>query len=367
MQLRPNDTQSLLRDSVRRFVARDYRAPAHETLGHDAGTWAFFAEQGWLAAGAPESVGGLGGDLFDICLIAEELGRGLVREAFAPVAAATVALRRLAPESPLLAGLLWGSERPVLAHNEAAARGDPESVSTVARRVADGFVLEGAKSALLGAPAATSLLVSARVEGQQGLTIFAVDPATPGVQVQSYRTVDNRGAANLRLDAVRISAEDAVGEVGGAGEAITEAVAHHLLAASAEALGAMDAALMMTRDYLMTRRQFGVPISDFQALRHRLADMFIETEQARSIILRAIGAWLDGEGEAAQLTSAAKARVGKAGHFVGAQAIQLHGGIGVTEECAVGQYYKRLVMFDLLLGPGAAHLDLFTARGLGGP
>jgi alkylation response protein AidB-like acyl-CoA dehydrogenase len=273
-------------------------------------------------------------------------------------------LARLEPAGARLEGLLSGAARPVLAHNEAAARGDLGWVATTARPDGDGFVLEGEKTAILGGPAASSYLVSCRIPGEPDVALFEVQPGAAGLQVQDFRTVDNRGATNLRLAGVRVGAQARIGTAAQAAAALGAALDHGLVAACAETCGAMQAALKITREYLNTRKQFGVPIGDFQALRHKLADMFIETEQARSIVLRAIAAQNGSDAaEATRLASAAKARVGKAGHFVGAQAIQLHGGIGVTEEYSIGQYYKRFVMFDLWMGSSASHLDRFRRLG----
>ena len=365
MQLSLTDEQVLLRDSVRRFVERDHAERALSHLGHDDAIWAVFAEQGWLAAALPEAVGGLGGDAFSTAVIAEELGRGLVPEAYVPVAAtAAQLLHALEPEGARLQGLMWGQLRPVLAHLEFEGRGDVRWVETRAEKHADGWALTGAKTAVLGGPAADLLLVTARTG--EGLSVFAVPADAPGLQRLDYRTVDERGASNLTLTNVRVDGEALVGAAGSAWDAVERAIDHGLVAASAEAVGAMDVAFEMTREYLKTRRQYNTLIGDFQALRHRLADMFIECEQARSIVLRAL-AGLAGDGaERGRLASAAKVRTAQAGRYVTAQAIQLHGGIGMTKEYPIGRHYQRLTMFGLLGGAEAVHLDRFVALGRAG-
>lgn len=365
MQFTPTEDQVLLRDSVRRFIEREHAARKRPALGHDPAIWALFGEQGWLAAGLPEAVGGLGGGAFDTALIAEELGRGLVPEAYVAVASATAQLLvRIDPAGPLLASLAWGEARPTLAHNEAAARGDRRWIETRARADGDGYILDGAKTAIEGGPAATTWLVSARLHGSDELALFAVAADAPGVHAQHFRTVDNRGASNLVFEQARLGAETRIGAGGDVEAALDFALDHGLVAAGAEAVGAMEAALALTTDYLRTRKQFGQLIGDFQALRHRLADMFIELEQARSIVLRAIEALAaDDPKERARVVAASKVRVGQAARFVGAQAIQLHGGIGVTEEYAVGQYFKRLTMFGLHGGTEAAHLERYVSLG----
>lgn len=365
MQFTPTEDQVLLRDSVRRFIEREHAARKTPALGHDPAIWALFGEQGWLAAGLPESVGGLGGGAFDLALIAEALGRGLVPEAYVAVAGtAAPLLAKLDPAGPLLAGLAWGEGRPTVAHNEAAARGDRRWLETRARADGEGYVLDGVKTAIEGGPAATTLLVSARIEGSGEIALFALPPDARGLGARHFRTVDNRGASNFELERVRVGADARIGQGGDVEAALDFALDYGLVIACAEAVGAMQAALALTTDYLRTRKQFGQLIGDFQALRHRLADMFIELEQARSIVLRAIEALeADDPKERAKLAAAAKVRVGQAARFVGAQAIQLHGGIGVTEEYAIGQYFKRLTMFGLHGGTEATHLERYVGLG----
>jgi alkylation response protein AidB-like acyl-CoA dehydrogenase len=362
MQLTLTDEQVLLRDSVRRFVERDHAERARLHFGHDDEVWAVFVEQGWLAAGLPEAAGGLGGGAMATAVIAEELGRGLVPEAFVPVAAtAGQLLHALEPEGERLQMLMWGQSRPVLAHLEVGSRGDVRWVETRAERDGDGYVLTGAKTAVLGGPAADLLFVTARTG--DGLSVFAVAPDAPGLKRLNYRTIDERGASNLTLDGVRVGADALIGEAGSAWDAVERAIDFGLVAAAAEAVGAMDVAFELTKGYLTTRKQYGVLIGDFQALRHRLADMFIECEQARSIVLRAV-ATLDADGpERGRLASAAKVRVAQSGRYVTAQAIQLHGGIGMTKEYPIGRHFQRLTAFGLLNGPEAAHLERFVALG----
>ena len=210
---------------------------------------------------------------------------------------------------------------------------------------------------MIGAPEADTLLVSAAVEGQGGLTLFALTAAN--APLRTFETLDGRAGAELLLD--KTPAEP-VGPIGGADAALAAAHDHALVLESAEALGAMQRALEMTRDYLLTRRQYGQLIGDFQALRHRLADMFIEVEQARSIVLRGVEALVSSPTtERARLAAATKARTAQAGAFVTGQAIQLHGGIGVTEEYAVGHYFKRLLAFEQRHGSAAAQVARFAA------
>jgi alkylation response protein AidB-like acyl-CoA dehydrogenase len=365
MQLTLTEEQVLLRDSVRRFVEREHAERDVSHMGHDDAVWAVFAEQGWLAAGLPEEVGGLGGGAMSIAVVAEALGRGLVPEAYIQTAAtAAQLLYVLEPEGERLQNLMWGQSRPVLAHLEAEGRGDVRWVEARAEKDGDGWVLTGEKTAVLGGPAADLLLVTARTG--DGLSVFAVAPDAPGLTRQDYRTVDERGASNLILRGVRVGPEAVAGQAGQAWSAVERAIDFGLVAAAAEAVGAMDVAFELTRDYLKTRKQYNTVIGDFQALRHRLADMFIECEQARSIVLRAVAA-LEADGaERGRLASAAKVRVAQSGRYVTAQAVQLHGGIGVTKEYPVGRHFQRLTVFNLLGGPEAAHLERFVALGKAG-
>lgn len=340
----------MFRDSVRRWLERGAEA------GGDP--WPHFAEMGWLMAALPEEVGGLGGSLEDAAIIAEELGWGLVKAPFVEVAVtAAQLLLKLAPDR--VAAIAAGESRPILAHDEVDARGDPLWVSTRARRHDGDWRLTGRKTGIVGAEGADSILVSAVAEGH-GLTLFEVRAGM--APLRRFRTIDDRSGAELRLSDTPAMP---VGPIGAAEVALLHAFDCALVLESAEAVGGMARVLEMTRDYLMTRKQFGRPIGDFQALRHRLADMFIEVEQARSMVLRGLAGLREGSPrERARFAAATKARVAQAGAFIGAQGIQLHGGIGVTEEYPVGHYFKRLTAFDLRHGPSAVQVERFATLSL---
>lgn len=340
----------MFRDSVRRWVAQG-QAPDAPI---DA-QWSYFAEMGWLMAALPEEAGGLGGDAQDAAIIAEELGRGLIRAPFVEIAVtAAQLLLALAPDR--VAAIASGEARPILAHDEAQARGDPEWVETKAMRHGDGWRLSGRKTGIVGASEADVLLVSALVEGE-GLTLFELPSAE--APMRHFITIDDRSGAELLLDG---TVATPVGPVGGASGALQKALDHTLVVESAEALGAMQRVFDLTREYLLTRKQFGRPIGDFQALRHRLADMFIEVEQARSIVLRGLAGLRSADPrERSMLAAATKARTAQAGAYVGAQGIQLHGGIGVTEEYPVGHYFKRLTAFGLRHGSEAVQVERYAA------
>lgn len=348
MRFVPSDEDTMLRDAARRFLA----APPNP----DADRWTEFAEMGWLMTAVPEEHGGLGGDLYPAAIVAEELGRSAAPQPFVEMAVTAAQLfLELAPGR--LGALMTGVRKSVLAHGEAEARGDVTWCATRAEPIQGGYRLTGTKLAVVGAPEADELLISADVPGQ-GITLFAIQLPMP---MLSYMTVDGRSCADIRMDNLFAPTEAVLGPVGAALPAIERAVDHAMVMLGADMVGAMQASLDMTKEYLLTRRQYGSLIGDFQALRHRLADMFIETEQSRSILLRAVGGLSLEREERAALASAAKALIAQAARFVTGQAIQLHGGIGVTEECPVGRYFARAVVYDARMGSSEAHIGRFAA------
>jgi alkylation response protein AidB-like acyl-CoA dehydrogenase len=352
--------QLALRESVRRFVERDYTFDKRRVImdsadGISAEVWSTMAELGWLGAGLSEEAGGFGGSAAENAIIAEELGRGLVVEPFVPAILAAqllAALPDFGGRGELVEGLIMGAHKIVLAHGESDARGDPRQVAAKATRDGDRWLLRGTKSLVLGAPSADRLLVSAQTGG--GISLFLVEPDAPGLSSNVYRLVDNSRVADLALDNVP---GQLVGAEGGALPAIEAAIDHATVVVCAEAVGAMDAALFMTRDYLKTRQQFGQTLNNFQALQHRMADMLVELELARSMVFQGLAALAQGDADARREgVSAAKAMINDAGLFVTRQSIQLHGGIGMTEEYAVGHYYRRMFVINQLFGNSDVHL-----------
>ncbi|WP_394657722.1 acyl-CoA dehydrogenase family protein [uncultured Novosphingobium sp.] len=356
--------QEALSDSVRRFVEREYifdsrRAIMDSADGISADIWNAMAELGWFGAGLSEDGGGFGGGAVENALIAEGLGRGLVVEPF--IANAVLTLQTLAAlgsfedSDTLVEGIVAGTHKAVLAHGEADGRGNPRIIATTAQRDGQGWRLSGTKSLVLGAPSADKLIVSARTgAGESDISLFLVDPAAAGLSANVYRLLDNSRVSDLHLEGV---AGTLIGPEGGALPAIETGIDHATVAICAEAVGAMDTALFMTRDYLKTRQQFGQPIGDFQALQHRMADMLIELELARSMVFQGLAALASDDGdERRRGVSATKAMVSEAGLFVGRQSIQLHGGIGMTEEYAIGHYYRRLFVIAGLFGNTDTHV-----------
>ncbi len=358
--------QQALQDSVRRYAEREYGFEARRKLlaseeGFSRANWLNFAELGWLGAGLPEEAGGFGGGPIENMIILEQMARALMLEPF--LSCAVLAVQTIAAQaSPeqretLLTPIIAGATLAAVAHDDGT--GPP----TVAVPRGTGFVLNGRKSFVLGGPSADLLLVSARhaPAGNGGVSLFCVDPGAGGVTRHNYHAVDGRRVSDIALVNVEVGREALLGAEGTALAAIELAQDHATIGLCAEAVGAMDAALWRTRDYLKTRRQFGATLSEFQVLQHRMADMLIETELARSMLYRGVAALAEPDPTARRKgVSAAKAFIGEAGYFVGAQAIQLHGAIGVTEEYSIGHYFKRLTLARGLCGTTDAHLARFA-------
>lgn len=352
--------QDALRDSVKRFIEREYGweqrfAVIRSADGVDPAHWATFAELGWLGAGLSEEAGGFGGGAIENALIAEELGRGLVTEPFVAHVIATQILAALGGETAagLIAGAVMGETRIVPALQEAVGRGDWRVVESRAK----GDTVSGTKTLVEGATFADHLIVSAG--GDAGIGLYLVDAKGAGVTLSPYRTVDNRRVADIVF-------ADAPATLLASGEAAAAAIEagidHGLITLCGEALGVMDIALWTTRDYLKVRKQFGTAIANFQALQHRMADMLIETEMARSILFHALGAMVSEDAVARTAAiSAAKVACSNAGLYVGGQAIQLHGGIGVTEELNISHHYRRLFVIARQFGDADLHRDRFAA------
>jgi alkylation response protein AidB-like acyl-CoA dehydrogenase len=359
-------------DALKRWIARDYsfeqrRAIVRSAQGSSNQAWATLAELGMTALPVPEKQGGFDGTAVDLFVVMRELGRGLVVEPYFATVLGSRFLSLGGAHGALLEQVAGGALKLACALGERQARHELRDIMTSAQALDGGWRLSGEKTAVVHGAEAGVLIVPARSAGAQrdeaGITLFAVPADAPGVQLTGYRTLDGQRAANLRLDGVQLGADSVIGAPG-AGWDILEAAADYgagLLCA--EALGAMEALFEATLDYLKTRQQFGVPIGKFQALQHRMADMVIHLEQAHSMALLA-AVTLDGAdaAERVRVVSAAKYRVGQAARFIGQQAVQLHGGMGVTDELAAAHYFKRLSMIELTLGDRDHHLARFMAQ-----
>ena len=373
MDLSYSEDQTLLADSVARFVRNEYdfdarRALAASDTGFDADNWKSFAELGWLAIPFAEADGGLGGDPVAVMVLMEQFGRGLVVEPYAPsillggalVAAAGDGVQR----KRLLGGLIAGETQLAFAHGEPEGRYTLAHVATRAEAADGGYSLTGRKAVVHNAEAADFIVVSARTAGatthRDGLSLFVVPRGADGLALRPYRTIDGLRAAELALDGARVPSDALLGTAGGAFPVIEEVADRATAAVCAEALGIMDVLRETTLEYLKTRKQFGRPLGSFQALQHRAVDMLIACEEARSLVLMATLSLDAPPTERRRAVSAAKAHIGRAGRKVGQEAVQMHGGMGVTDELKVGHYFKRLTTIDTFFGDAAHHLDRFA-------
>jgi pimeloyl-CoA dehydrogenase small subunit len=365
------EEQRLLRDSVERLLADHYgfdrrRAYLAAGDGWSRTLWSQYAELGLLGLPFPESYGGFGGGAVDVMLVMEAFGRVLALEPYlATVVLCGTALRLAGSEaqkSAILPQISEGNMILAFAHGERQARYDLTDVLTSARPKDGGWVLDGAKSVVLHGDNAQRLIVSARTAGErdnaEGISLFLVDPAANGVARRSYPMRDGTRAAEIALSEVEVGEEDVLGEIGAAFPVIERIVEAGIAATAAEAVGAMETMQAMTLEYLKTRQQFGRPIGDNQALQHRAAEMLMALEQGRSMAM--LAAMMVEEPDAAERAhniAMAKVGVGQASKFVSQNTIQLHGGIGMTEEYAVGHYFRRCMVIEHLFGDIAHHLS----------
>jgi pimeloyl-CoA dehydrogenase small subunit len=372
------DEQRMLSDSVRRLVSDVYDDFEHrktyraEPRGWSEANWSKFAEMGLLGLPFAEADGGFGGGPLETMIVLENFGRGLVVEPYlATVVLGGGLLRRAgsaAQREALIPLVAEGSLTLAFAHQERQARHDLFDVATTARRDGEIYVLTGAKGVVLHGDSAGRLIVSARTAGgrrdRDGISLFLLDPMTQGVTRRGYATQDGLRAAEVVLENVVVPADALLGPEGGALPLIEQVVDEAQAAICAEALGAMEVLRDLTVDYLKQRTQFGQPIGNFQALQHRAADMLVATEQARSMAMYAAMMVQDPDPAARHVAlSAAKALVAKLADQLGKEAVQLHGGIAVTDEYKAGHYFKRLSMLGGLFGDVDHHLRVVVAAG----
>ena len=376
MDLTLSDEQRLLRESAERFVGETYNAEyrrrlANDPLGFSAEIWKQFAELGWLALPIPESHGGLGGGAVEIGILMEAFGRGLVSEPYLSTVVISAALvgecGSEAQKQALLPAIADGSLYLAFAHSERAARFDLSEVAASARNTPEGWVLNGRKTAVLDGGAARQIIVSARIGAVNGaagkICLFLVPANTPGLTKRDFPRLGGGRACNLDLRDVRLAADALLGDGTDVLPAIEAVVDRAMAALGAEAVGIMQTLLDQTLEYTKIRKQFGQPLSANQVIRHRLADMAMNCDEARSMALRA-ALMADAEPVArSRAASGAKAKIGKCARFVAEQSVQLHGAMGVTEELDIGSYFKRLLAFDTLFGGSAYHYRRHAALG----
>ncbi len=369
------DEQELLRGGLTRFLATRYdleksRTAAKTGPGWQPEIWRAFAEElGILGAALPEEAGGIGGGPVEMMLIAEALGHALVIEPYVDTAVVAAGLLHRAggdTATALVEKIVAGDAVVSLAATEPTSGEHWRDVSTTARRDGDDWLLSGAKIVSTATPLAGHVLVTARTAGERtdadGISLFLVeiDSAAAGIELHSYRTIDDRRAADIVFDDLRLPSAALLGHEGGAWPSIARARDEGAAAICAEAVGCMRKVLADTVEYCKQRQQFGQPIGSFQVLQHRMVDMYMEVEQAAAAALLAT-LKLDGDADdRARAVSAAKATVGRAARFVGQQAVQLHGGMGMTEELAIGHYFKRLTALQFEFGSTDHHLTRYA-------
>lgn len=365
-----NEIQAMLADSVDKFIQNEYdfdtrQAYAESERGFSDDVWATFADLGWTAVPFAEEDGGLEGGPVDVMVLMQHLARGLVVEPYlANVILAGGILRRAADAAqkerwlqPMMAGELHAT----LAFNEPQARFELASVTTTATKEDGGWVLNGKKGLVLNAATSDLLIIPARTSGdvnaEEGITLFAVAADSDGVACNAYATIDGLRAAEITLDGVRVEDDNVLGEVGKGFADLDATIDEATLAVCAEAVGIMQVLKDKTVEYSKDRSQFGVPIGSFQALQHRMVDMLMACEQAQSLLMWAVMTYASGSEDSKRAVSSIKYLVGTEGRALGEDAIQIHGGMGVTWELDVAHYFKRLTAIGTLFGNADWHLD----------
>ena len=374
MDFELTDEQRQLQDSVAKFVSDNYsfeqrRALVATDAGYSEGNWTQMAELGWLALSIPEENGGIGLGPVETMILMEEFGKGLVAEPYMATvimgAGAVINGGSDDQKNAILPGVADGSVKMALGFAERQSRYNLADVATTAEAGGGGYKLNGMKGVVFGAPSANKIVVSARTSGgprdTDGITLFVVDADQAGVSVRGYPTADGMRAGEVTLENAQVGADAVIGPVGGGLAILEKTIDQAIAAIAAEATGAMSHLNEMTLEYIKTREQFGQPIGRFQVLQHRMVDMFIAHEEAKSMAMMAAMRVEEADaGERKKAMSAAKVQIGKSGRYVGQQAIQLHGGIGMTDEYAAGHYFKRLTMVDRTFGDVDFHLKRFS-------
>lgn len=375
MDYQLNELQQMLQQSVEKYIERDYEFSTRQRLvtsqaGYSEQNWQQFAELGWLGVPFSEEQGGFGGNATELMVLFEAFGKALLLEPYlASVVLGGQLLARVGSESQVqsvLPGLIAGEVKLALAHSEPQSRYQLSRVACEAATAGAGFKISGHKSLVLNGQTADFLLVTARNSGaladESGISLFLVPANAPGVAVRGYRTVDGLQAADVQLDDVALPADALLGELGGAYADIEWVTDQGIAALCAEALGCMEALQQATVEYLQTRKQFDVPIGKFQSLQHAAVDMFMALSQSRSMVYLAANKANTESVERRAALSAAKNFIGRAGRLIGQTAVQLHGGVGVSDELNVSHYFKRLTAINTWFGDDHHHLGQYSDR-----
>ncbi|NMF88574.1 acyl-CoA dehydrogenase family protein [Aromatoleum petrolei] len=375
MDFNYSEEQQMLTDTIGRFVEKTYdfesrRKLAKTELGFSREHWSTLAEMGLMALVVPEEFGGMGGSPVETLIVMEAFGRGLVLEPYVGTAVVAANLiteaGNVAQKEAMLGAIADGSRRFALAALEPQGRFDLWDVATRATSDGAGYVLDGRKAVVLGGDSADTLIISARTSGRTtdrvGISLFLVDAKAPGLTIEGFPNLDGQRSAEVTLSNVRVGSEALLGARDAGYPSLEWAVDHGIAALCAEAVGVMSKLLDTTAEYLRTRKQFGKPIGSFQALQHAAADMLTALEQCRSAAVMA-AAKVDSADAAERRAaiSAAKTIVGQAGRAIGKHAVQLHGGMGMTDELAVGHYFKRLLCIDMTWGDSDHHIEQYAA------
>jgi alkylation response protein AidB-like acyl-CoA dehydrogenase len=367
------EEQVMLRDSVARYVQDDYefdtrRAIANSEEGMSREKWQTFAELGWLSVPFAEEHGGFGGNIVDVMVVMEELGRGLVVEPYAATVLLFGGLIQKGGSAELQADyiprIIDGSVLGTFAYLERQGRYELSDIKTTATASGDSYKISGEKVVVQNGVNADYAVVSARTSGQQndasGISLFVVPMDAPGVEKLAYRLMDGQLVANIVFKDVEVPAGNLVGELDN-GLALIEEIAREAnVALAAEALGAMERLNTKTLEYTKTREQFGVAIGSFQALQHRMVDTFMSYEQAKSMLYRAVCSMKEGAEDTALDVHALEVMIDKSGRHIYSEAIQMHGGMGITDELDIGHFAKRLMMINAAFGDGDYHQSKFN-------
>ena len=378
MDILLNETQALLKDSAEKFIERDYsfdvrRLVSSSEEGFSRVIWNKFAELGWIGLSMPEEYGGWGGNLVDLSVLFEEIGRGLIVEPFLSTSVLGGSLINYNgsenQKKSIIPDLINGKLLLAFAFTERHSRYNLADIETTASNTGAGYIINGSKSIVIHGSTADKLIVSARISGEsrdeQGISLFIVDANAEGIKRRSYQMVDGLSGAEIILDNVLIPHENIIGEAGLAYPIIEKVIDEACIAICAESVGLMSELVRATVDYLKTREQFGTKIGSFQVLQHRAVDMFNSLELSRALVYRSAETIsnVDDTKNRARAASAAKVQVGRSGKLIGQQAIQLHGGMGMTDELSVSHYFKRLTMLGTLFGDTDYHLKRFVMLG----
>jgi pimeloyl-CoA dehydrogenase small subunit len=368
------EEQTLLRNSVSKYLADKYtfdswRKFTRTEPGRDPAHWAQFAELGLLAAPLPEAYGGLDGGPVDAQIVMEEFGKALVVEPYVPTVVIAGGFLKYggdeAQKTEWLAKIAGGETMMAFAYAEPKGRYNLADLATSAKKQGSGYVLNGQKAVVIAAPWADQLIVTARTSGGQrdrnGISVFIVDKNARGISCRNYPTVDGLRASEITFENVEVPAANLIGQADNGLPLIERVVDEAIAATCAEATGCMKVLVDTTVGYSKQRKQFGVPIGKFQVLQHRMVDMFVHYEQSVSITLMVTLKLGESDVDRAKAASAAKVTIGKAGRFVGQQSVQIHGGMGMTDELSVGHYFKRLTMIDALFGSTDHHLKRYAS------